>query len=74
MAEHSKQRIAADNHFLKIQTQSLARNRIISETESINQQRDVKTAGLRQLRLEKEAFDRETARAAPVSKRRKKTS
>lgn len=71
MVGHSKQRIVADNQFLKIQTQSLARNRIMSETESITQQRDANTVRLRQLRLEKEAFDRETARTAPVTKRKK---
>lgn len=74
MAEHSKQRIAADNHFLRIQTKSLARNRIMSESESIAQVRDANTARLRQLRLEKEARDREVALAAPVLKSRKKAS
>lgn len=61
MAEHSKQRIAADNHFLRIQTKSLARNRIMSESESIAQARDANTARLKQLRLEKETRDRESS-------------
>lgn len=61
MAEHSKQRIAADNHFLWIQTKSLARNRMMSESESSAQARDAKTARLRQLRLEKETLDRESS-------------
>lgn len=74
MAEHSKQRIAADNHFLRIQTKSLARNRMMSESESIAQARDANTARLKQLRLEKEARDREAALAAPVLKRRKMAS
>ncbi|WP_186417294.1 hypothetical protein [Bosea sp. CS1GBMeth4] len=61
MAEHSKQRIAADNHFLRIQTKWLARNRIMSESESIALARDANTARLKQLRLEKDARDRESS-------------
>jgi hypothetical protein len=61
MAEHSKQRIAADNHFLRLQTKSLARNRIMSESENIAQARDANTARLKRLRLEKETRDRESS-------------
>lgn len=66
MAEHSKQRTDADNNFLKVQTQSLARNRIISEADSIAQARDANTAKLRQLRLQREALDREAQALAPA--------
>lgn len=66
MAEHSKQRSDADNNFLKVQTQSLARNRIISEADSIAQARDANTAKLRQLRLQKEALEREAQALAPA--------
>ncbi|MCU4180881.1 hypothetical protein [Bosea sp. BH3] len=74
MAEHSKQRTEADNSFLKVQTQSLARNRIISESDNIAQARDEKTARLRELRLQKEALDREALALAPAKpKARRKT-
>lgn len=66
MAEHSKQRTEADNNFLKVQTQALARNRIISEADSIAQARDANTAKLRQLRLQKEALEREALALAPA--------
>lgn len=44
MAGHSTQRIAADNHFLRLRTQSLAQNRVMSERESIALARDASTA------------------------------
>ncbi|KRE16195.1 hypothetical protein ASE66_10605 [Bosea sp. Root483D1] len=66
MAEHSKQRSDADNNFLKVQTQSLARSRIVSEADSIAQARDENTAKLRQLRLQKEALEREAQALAPA--------
>lgn len=61
MAEHSKQRIAADNPFLRLQTKSLAPNRIMSESESIAQARDANTARLKQRRMEKETRDQEAS-------------
>ncbi|TCR63466.1 hypothetical protein [Bosea sp. BK604] len=73
MAEHSKQRTNAENAFLKTQTQSSARDRLMSETEIANQARDAKTARLRAQRLEKEALDRE-ALAADTTKRPKPAS
>jgi hypothetical protein len=73
LAEHSRQRTDADNNFLKVQTQALARNRIISEADSIAQARDANTAKLRQLRLHKEALDREAQALSPAkSKTRRK--
>ncbi|MDP3258707.1 hypothetical protein [Bosea sp. (in: a-proteobacteria)] len=72
MAEHSKQRVDADNNFLKTQTQALARNRITAESDSVAELRDANTAKLRQLRLAKEASDRMVALAAPPKKARKK--
>lgn len=74
MAEHSKLRIDADKNFLKAQTQSLVRNRILSEADSLAQARDANTARLKQLRLQKEALDREAAASAPKPKARKKTA
>lgn len=70
MSERSKLRIDADNAFLRTQTQSSARNRIASETETINQARDAKTAKLKALRLEREAAERE-ALASNVTKQKK---
>lgn len=70
MSERSKLRIDADNAFLRTQTQSSARNRIASETETINQARDANTAKLKALRLEREAAERE-ALASNVTKQKK---
>lgn len=70
MSEHSKLRTDADNAFLRTQTQSSVRNRIISETEVANQVRDAKTAKLKAQRLEKEALDREMLAASPTRKRK----
>lgn len=58
MTEHSKSRTQAEAAFLKTQTQSLSRNRLLSETESLNQERDAKTARLKEQRLRKEADER----------------
>lgn len=58
MTEHSKSRTQAEAAFLKTQTQSLSRNRLLSETESLNQERDAKTARLKEQRLRKEAEER----------------
>lgn len=58
MTEHSKSRTQAEAAFLKTQTQSLSRNRLLSETESLNQERDAKTARLKEQRLHKEADER----------------
>jgi hypothetical protein len=70
MDDRSKLRVAADNAFLRTQTQSLVRNRLASETEVANQAREANTARLRAQRLEKEAFDREMLAANPPKKRR----
>ena len=53
----SKAREQAESAFGKAQSQSLARNRIISEIDAVVQQRDEKTLRLRALRLEKEASE-----------------
>jgi len=58
MTEHSKSRTQAEAAFLKTQTQSLSRNRLLSEAESLNQERDAKTARLKEQRLRKEADER----------------
>uniref|UniRef100_A0A9E7ZMI6 Uncharacterized protein n=1 Tax=Bosea sp. NBC_00436 TaxID=2969620 RepID=A0A9E7ZMI6_9HYPH len=58
MAEHSKSRIQAEAAFLKTQTQSLSRNRVLSEAESLTQARDANTARLKEQRLRKEAQER----------------
>lgn len=71
MAENSKSRIQADAAFLKTQTQSLSRNRIMSETDTINLARDSNTARLKEQRLHKEALDRAAAAAPTKPKARK---
>lgn len=73
MAENSRSRVTADAAFLRTQTQSLTRNRVLSETETINQARDVNTARLKELRLQKEAAERAAAASAPPTPKRKRT-
>ncbi|RXT54857.1 hypothetical protein B6S44_14740 [Bosea sp. Tri-44] len=73
MAENSKSRVTADAAFLRTQTQSLTRNRVLSETETITQARDANTARLKELRLQKEAADRAAAASAPPTPKRKRT-
>ena len=58
MTEHSKSRTQAEAASLKTQTQSLSRNRLLSEPESLNQERDAKTVRLKDQRLRKEADER----------------
>ncbi len=65
MTEHSKSRTQAEAAFLKTQTQSLSRNRLLSETESLNQERDAKTARLKEQRLRKEADERAGGATVP---------
>jgi hypothetical protein len=72
MNDKSKQRIDADNAFLRTQTQSMVRDRILSESDTIAQTRDANTARLRELRLRKEAQDREAASAIPAKSDRRK--
>jgi len=73
LAENSKSRATADAAFLRTQTQSLTRNRLLSETETIAQARDANTARLKELRLQKEAAERATAASAPPKPKRKRT-
>ncbi|MCR4524533.1 hypothetical protein J2X48_005283 [Bosea sp. BE271] len=68
MLQQSKQRMTADNQFLKLQTKSLARGRMTSEMDSIIQQRAENTARLRGLRLAKEAQDQAMALVLPPAK------
>lgn len=65
MTEHSKSRTQAEAAFLKTQTQSVSRNRLLSETESLNQERDAKTARLKEQRLRKEADERAGGATVP---------
>ncbi len=75
MHQQSRQRMAADNQFLKLQTQSLSKGRMMSEIETVSQKRAENTARLRGLRLAKEEQDRTALLAAPpVSKKRRKLS
>ncbi len=74
MTGKSKQRNDADNAFLKVQTKTSVRSRVLSEIEVVNQARDANTARLKALRLEKEALDREALAAAPEPKRRRSKS
>lgn len=63
MTEKSKSRAHAEAAFLETQTQSISRNRIISETDTVTQARDANTARLKEQWLNKEALDRAAAEA-----------
>jgi len=65
LPENSKSRVTAGAAFLRTQTESMLRNRVLSETETINQARDANTARLRALRRQKEATDRAAAESVP---------
>lgn len=64
----SKAREQAESAFGKTQSQSLARNRIISEIDAVVQERDEKTLRLRALRKEKEASDLAASSSSARSK------
>lgn len=72
MTEHSAQRVTADRNFLKVQTQSMARDRILSEAETVTRDRDANMARQRQQRLERNEADRQAALASPLTKKRKR--
>jgi hypothetical protein len=59
----------AELNFGKTQTQSLARNRIVEESEAIARERDAKTARLKEMRLQKEAEEMRAGTAPRTSKR-----
>lgn len=61
----SKSREQAETAFGKTQSQSLARNRVISEQDAATQARDEKTLRLRRLRIEKEAEAEAAAAKGP---------
>jgi hypothetical protein len=71
LTETSKRsRDQAESIFSKTQTQSLSLNRIISEQDAASKARELKTARLREMRLEKEAQDLAEAAAKPVAPKR----
>jgi hypothetical protein len=55
MSYSNKSRERAESAFGKVQSQSLARNRTMSEAEAATRAREEKTARLRELRKAKEA-------------------
>ena len=65
--ELSKQRLVADNQFLKFQTKESSNARIVPETERLIQQRADNMLRQRGLRQAKEASDRQAALTAQVS-------
>lgn len=67
MFELSKQRLTADNQFLKLQTRSLSHARILSETEQAIQQREENMQKLRGLRLAKDANVKQAGLAAQIN-------
>lgn len=65
----TKARDQAESAFSRTQTQFMARNRAISEIDSVAAEREAKTQRLRELRLEKEA---QAPAVAPVPRKRTK--
>lgn len=70
---HSRSRQQAEIAFSHIQSQFSARNSAVEELNSLAQARDEKTRRLREARLAKELKDRETATAALLAKRARKS-
>lgn len=68
MADNQNSREQAELAFSKVQTQSLARNRIVEEHRAVDSEREAKTARLRELRLEKEAQEQARAAHKPARK------
>lgn len=71
MAEYSKLRTQAETSFRKLQTQSSAPGRVVTDADAAAHARDANTVRLRELRLNKEALDREASARAPAGPRRK---
>ena len=67
MTGKTKQRIDADNAFLRVQNRASVQARIMSETELLEQARDAKTADLKAQRLEKEAAERLAPASRPTN-------
>lgn len=65
MSHPSPSRNRPSATFLKAQTQSMARQRIMSDIDASAAARDANTAKLRQMRLAKEELDRSQAAAEP---------
>lgn len=74
MNQKSKQRIDADNAFLRVQTQAIVREGLQSEADVAALARDTNTARLKELRLLKEANEREALAARPLSSKMKNPS
>ncbi|WP_148663743.1 hypothetical protein [Bosea vaviloviae] len=70
MDEKSKQRLEADKAFLMLQAPEKGGDHAPSEGDIANRARDANTARLRELRLQKEAQEREAA-PSPIPKTRK---
>jgi hypothetical protein len=65
----TKARDQAESAFNRTQTQFMARNRVISEIDTVAAEREAKTQRLREQRLEKEA---QTPAAVPAPRKRAK--
>jgi len=69
MSQYSKPREQAESAFTKVQSQLMARNRVIEEIDTMAQAREDKTSRLKNARLAREADDRTRATAALKSRR-----
>ncbi len=69
MPQHSNSRQQAESTFTKVQSQLMARNRVIEERDTMAKDREDKTSRLKNARLAREADDRTRATAALVSRR-----
>jgi len=66
MTSESMPRMQANAAFLKIQTQSLVRERILSDMDASKIARDANMTKLRELRLQRDALQRAAAAKAPA--------
>lgn len=69
MSQYSKPREQAESAFTKVQSQLMARNRVIEEIDTMAQAREDKTSRLKNARLTRDADDRTRATAAIKSRR-----
>lgn len=67
----NKNRERAESAFGKTQSQSLAKNRTLSEEDAVIRARNEKTARLRDLRKAKEAEDLAAGQATPETRKSK---
>jgi hypothetical protein len=73
MSDSSTVRTQANSTFLKTQTKAFALDRLQSDMDAVRTARDANMVKLKQLRLAREAADRDAAALAPAKQRTRKS-